>query len=204
MTGIFITLEGGDGVGKTSHLGVVRKYFEAKGTKVTVTREPGGTPLGESVRSWLLGHGQLSSMSELLLVFAARAQHLEEVILPALELGHVVVCDRYVDASFAYQGGGRGLSIDFISELERQLPGQRPPDLTLLLDAPVELAAKRAKGRGHLDRFEAEERSFFERVRKAYLQRAEQFPERIRLIDASQPLEAVAETVLATMRDAWG
>jgi len=190
-TARFITLEGGEGVGKTTNLRFVGDFLRQRGIPVLTTREPGGTALGEAVRGMLLGHGRMTPQTELLLVFAARAQHLGEVIEPALTAGTWVVCDRFTDASFAYQGGGRGLPREFIAALEEYVQGARRPDLTLLLDAPIELGMERARGRNSADRFEAEESAFFVRVREAYLQQAEAEPERIRRVDASRSVERV-------------
>lgn len=187
----FITLEGGEGVGKTTNLEFVERWFDARSIPFIRTREPGGTPAGESMRTLLLGFERLAPEAELLLVFAARAQHLEEVIRPALAAGTWVVSDRFTDASFAYQGGGRGLDPAAIEFLENYVQRGLQPDLTLLLDAPVEIGMARAKGRGRTDRFESEQLAFFERVRRVYLDRAERFPERIKRIDASRPLPEV-------------
>ena len=189
--GRFITLEGGEGVGKTTNLQFVAEFLQTKGKRVVTTREPGGTPAGEKIRSLFLSEAGLTPEAELLLVFAARAQHLKEVVEPALAAGDWVVCDRFTDASYAYQGGGRGLALDFVRRLETQVQKGRTPDLTLLLDAPVDIGAARAKQRGHGDRLDEEDPAFFERVRAAYLERAEDFPWRVKIIDAARPLEAV-------------
>jgi dTMP kinase len=187
----FITLEGGEGVGKTTNLEFIERHLARRGVQCVRTREPGGTPLGESIRSLLLGSERLDAEAELLLVFAARAQHVRQVIRPALEAGAWVLCDRFTDASYAYQGGGRGLDPAAIEFLEGWAQGGLRPDLTLLLDAPAEIGLARAKGRGPADRFEAESLAFFERVRRAYLERAERFPERIQRIDADRSLGEV-------------
>lgn len=193
MRGRFITVEGGEGVGKTTNLEYIRRALEAAGLRVRVTREPGGTPLAEQVRGLLLDplNKGMSADCELLLVFAARAEHLERVIRPALAAGEWVLCDRFTDATYAYQGGGRGLSQTRILELETMIQGDLRPDLTLLLDVPVALGLSRAGERGALDRFEQEQADFFERVRQAYLQRAASEPQRFRVIDASRSLAEV-------------
>lgn len=191
--GRFITIEGGEGVGKTTNLGFVRDYLERAGKSLIVTREPGGTALGEKIRTLLLDpvYAGMSSDCELLLMFAARAEHLAQVIRPAVEAGHWVLCDRFTDATYAYQGGGRGIDTDRIAILERWTQGGFRPHRTLLLDLPVQLGLERAGERGELDRFEQEERAFFERVRATYLERARAEPERYRVVDASRPLEQV-------------
>lgn len=194
--GKFITLEGGEGLGKSTNLAFVKECLERRGKRVTVTREPGGTPLGERVRALLLGDGQVSPTAELLLVFAARAQHVDDVIRPALEKGDWVVSDRFTDASYAYQGGGRGIDAAVIANLERYVQRELEPDLTLLFDAPVEIGLARAKRRGAADRFESEDLDFFRRIREAYLARARSVPQRIRVIDAAQPLPAVQDQIL--------
>lgn len=189
--GKFITLEGGEGVGKSTNLSFIRHFLERRGLPLVDTREPGGTPLGEELRHLLLGHRDLSAQAELLLMFAARAQHLEQVIRPALAAGTWVVCDRFTDASHAYQGGGRGLPAAFIDALEHWVHGDLQPDLTLLLLAPAEVGLERVRQRGAVDRFETESMDFFRRVHAAYRDRAERHPERIRCIDAGQPLPVV-------------
>jgi len=191
--GRFITLEGGEGAGKSTNLEYIQRRLEAADVPVQVTREPGGTPLGETMREVLLNpeHAAMSSDAELLLMFAARAQHLHHVILPALEKGSWVLCDRFTDATYAYQGGGRGIATGRIRVLEDWLQQGFQPDMTLLFDLPVELGMKRAGKRGALDRFEQEQKVFFEQVREAYLDRARQDPGRFRIIDASQKLLAV-------------
>lgn len=193
MGGRFITLEGGEGVGKTTNLEYIRATLERAGKQVRVTREPGGTALGEQIRGLLLdpAHKGMASDCELLLMFAARAQHIEKVIRPSLAAGEWVLCDRFTDATYAYQGGGRGLSRRRIEDLEALVQGDLRPDLTLILDVPVEIGLARAGERGALDRFEQEERAFFERVRAAYLERAAARPARYRVIDASCPLTDV-------------
>jgi len=185
--GTFITVEGGEGAGKTTMMDRMVDWLAAHGRHVVRTREPGGTELAEKLREILLvkGNAGLSGQAELLLMFASRAQHLDEVIRPALHRGDTVLCDRFTDATWAYQGGGRGLPLDDIAALERLVHGDLQPDLTLLLDLPVEQGLRRASKRGESDRFEEESRVFFERVREAYLQRARSAPERFAVIDAS-------------------
>ena len=193
--GRFITLEGGEGAGKSTNLDYIQRRLEAAGVLVQVTREPGGSPLGEKVREILLNpkHAAMSSDAELLLMFAARAQHLQQVILPVLGKGGWVLCDRFTDATYAYQGGGRGIDAGRIRLLEDWVQQGFQPDMTLLFDLPVELGMKRAGKRGALDRFEQEQKAFFEQVRAAYLDRARQDPERFRIIDAGQELLAVQQ-----------
>jgi dTMP kinase len=196
MSGRFITLEGGEGVGKSSNLEFIRHYLEAAGKTVIVTREPGGTSLGEQVRALLLDHrfDGMSADAELLLMFAARAEHLAQVIRPALAAGKWVLCDRFTDATYAYQGGGRGIAAERIAALEDWVQDELRPDLTLLLDAPVAVGMARAGQReGAADRFEREHMAFFERVRQTYLELAGRFPERYRVLDASQALATVQE-----------
>lgn len=195
--GRFITLEGGEGVGKSTNLNFVRQLLEQRGIRVVMTREPGGTPLAEKIRNLLLAPDQetITPSAELLLVFAARAQHVRHVIVPALQRGDWVLSDRFTDATYAYQGGGRQMDVQAIAWLEHLVLGDLRPDLTLLLDAPVEIGMRRAKHRGDLDRFESEALAFFERVRQAYRQRAESEPARYRLIDAAQPLPDVQRCI---------
>jgi dTMP kinase len=187
----FITLEGGEGVGKTTNLDFIQEYLADHGVDVLRTREPGGTPLGEEIRHLLLNSESMDSYAELLLVFSSRAQHVNTLIKPALTVGRWVLCDRFTDASYAYQGGGRQLDGKVIGFLEQWVQDGLQPDLTLLLDAPVEVGMARAKQRKQSDRFELEVPVFFEQVRRAYLERAAQYPERIKIIDAAQPLDAV-------------
>lgn len=193
MKGSFITLEGVEGVGKSTNLAYVQARLEASGKTLVVTREPGGTAMAEEIRELLLRPRQesVSEMAELLLMFAGRAQHLHALIQPALDAGHWVLCDRFTDATYAYQGGGRGVPMGWIATLETMVQQQLRPDLTLLLDVPVEVGLARARQRGELDRFEAEQQRFFEDVRQVYLQRAQAEPERFAIIDATPALDAV-------------
>lgn len=193
--GRFITLEGGEGAGKSTNLHYLRDRLQTAGQVVTVTREPGGTPLGESIRDLLLdsGHSAMHADTELLLMFAAREQHLRERILPALTRGEWVLCDRFTDATYAYQGGGRGLDRQRIAQLESWVQADFQPYRTLLFDLPVDIGMERAGQRGVLDRFEQEQAAFFERVRATYLARAREFPERFRVIDASRDLDEVQD-----------
>lgn len=197
--GRFITLEGGEGVGKTTNLKWVADWLTARGIDVVQTREPGGTPRAEAIRELLLDpHASepLNADAELLLVFAARAQHLARVIKPALERGAWVLSDRFTDATFAYQGGGRALSLERIAQLEQFVQQGLQPDLTLLLDMPMQAAQQRVDSRGEQrDRFEQEQGAFFQAVRDAYLVRAAQAPQRIAVIDASQPLAQVQQAL---------
>jgi dTMP kinase len=193
MNGRLITLEGGEGAGKSTVLETVRAQLAARGIDVLVTREPGGTPAGEAIRSVLLDPGLkgLCAETELLLMFASRAQLVREVVLPALAAGRWVLSDRFTDASFAYQGGGRGQPIERIAELERWAAAGVQPHLTLLLDLPVADGMRRANGRGSADRIEMENVDFFERVRAAYRARAAAEPGRFRVVDAGRPLDEV-------------
>lgn len=195
--GKFITLEGIEGAGKTTQLRFLQQFLETGGRRVVTTREPGGTPLGEEIRELLLDHRHtgMAEPSELLLMFAARAEHLARRIEPALERGAWVLCDRFTDATYAYQGGGRGVAWERIAALETWVQGSLRPDLTLILDLPVETGLRRAGGRSRLDRFEREARPFFEAVRAAYLRIARQDPERVRVIDATPPPVQVSRRI---------
>jgi dTMP kinase len=197
--GRFISLEGGEGAGKSTLLGGLRDYLQQHGVQLLQVREPGGTPLGEAIRSLVLdpAHASLSAESELLLMFASRAQLVRERIQPALEAGQWVLCDRYVDASYAYQGGGRGQPIERIADLEHWACDGVKPDLTLLLDLPVSTGRARAAGRGAADRIETEADAFFERVRQTYRDRAHAEPQRFRVIDASLPPDHVLQAAIA-------
>lgn len=191
--GKFITLEGIEGVGKSTASQFIQQQLSQAGVDFIATREPGGTPLAENLRQILLSKTSEapSELTELLLMFAARAQHLNQVIEPALAAGKWVVCDRFTDATFAYQGGGRGQSLEQLTSLEQLVHPNLQPDLTFLLDMPVEAAFKRVEKRGEKDRFEQEHTDFFSRVRQTYLARAKEFPARFCLIDASLNLEQV-------------
>jgi len=193
VSGLFITLEGPEGAGKSTNREYLAERLRDAGCKVVLTREPGGTPLAERIRELLLAPSAepMAADTELLLVFAARAQHLAQVIRPALAAGKVVLCDRFTDATYAYQGGGRGLSLGRIAQLETFVQGDLRPDLTVVFDLPVQIGLARAAARGRLDRFEQEAQDFFEAVRQTYLARAAQAPERYRVLDAAQPLNAV-------------
>ena len=199
--GKFITLEGGEGVGKTTNLQFICDYLRNQGIDVLVTREPGGTPLAEKIRDVLLDPRTTEPVAEdteLLLMFASRAQHIAEKIKPALATGQWVVCSRFTDSSFAYQGGGRGVSLKRIQTLADWVHGDLQPDLTLILDLPVEIGLQRARERAELDRIEQEKKAFFERVRQAYLERA-QTADRYHVIDANQPLKAVQTQVVTEL-----
>jgi dTMP kinase len=201
MTGRFITVEGGEGAGKTTQLAFLRESLERIGHRVLLTREPGGTPLGEAIRTLLLGHRHdgMALATETLLMFAARAEHLERVIRPALAAGCWVLCDRFTDATYAYQGGGRGLPAARIAVLEDWVQGSLRPDWTLLFDLPIEVGLARAGRRGTADRFEREDWAFFERVRATYLERAGQEPDRYRVVDADRPMATVRAEVEALL-----
>ncbi|MBL1433398.1 MAG: dTMP kinase [Gammaproteobacteria bacterium] len=191
--GKFITVEGIEGVGKSTNIESMRYFLDDKNIECIVTREPGGTDLGEDIRELLLGHkhGAMSSDCELLLMFASRAQHLAQVIAPAIEKGQWVICDRFTDATYAYQGGGRGIADKHIALLEKWVHGDRQPDLTFLLDTDVATGMARVHKRGAADRFESEAAAFFERVRNKYLERATSKPSRITVVDAGQALSQV-------------
>ncbi len=194
--GGFITLEGIDGAGKSTHLTWLANALRTSGKNVIVTREPGGTPLGETLRTLLLDNdGVMHAETEALLMFAARREHLDKIILPGLDRGDWIVSDRFTDASFAYQGGGRGLPRQKLDALERWVQEGFQPDLTLYLDVTVESGRKRTSAIKPADRFEKERDEFFQRVRDAYLERARRFPQRIRVIDANQPLEEVKQSM---------
>jgi dTMP kinase len=202
-TGKFITLEGIEGVGKTTNREYIRSLLEQTGKPCVETREPGGTPLGEALREMLLEHKHegMSSDAELLLMFASRAEHLQKVILPALEAGNNVLCDRFTEATYAYQGGGRGINDRKISVLENWVQGELRPDLTIVLDAPVETGRNRAGRRSVPDRIEKEQNDFFERVRQTYLQLANHYPHRISVVDASVALEQVQDQIYHVMKE---
>ena len=205
-SGRLITLEGGEGAGKSTLLAGLRAHLESRGVDLLLTREPGGTALGEAVRAIVLdpARRELCAESELLLMFASRAQLVRETIEPALAAGRWVLCDRYVDASYAYQGGGRGQPAERIAAIEQWACAGLVPDLTLLLDLPVSTGRARAAGRGAADRIEVEADGFFERVRAAYRARAVAEPRRFRVIDASQPAEAVLRDAIAATAHLFG
>lgn len=199
--GLFLTLEGTEGVGKSTNIEFITQYLSQRGIAYVLTREPGGTPLAENIRELLLSvHEEpMSELTELLLVFAARAQHLKQVIEPALAEGKWVVCDRFTDATFAYQGAGRGLSAALIEQLQSLVQGSLRPDLTIVLDLDPEIGMERAGNRGELDRFELEQQSFFQKVRQCYLDIAKAEPGRCTVIDASKPLDDVKRDLLAAL-----
>lgn len=199
--GKFITVEGVEGVGKTTNIEFICQWLEQQGISYIATREPGGTPLAEDLRELLLSprDEQVNENTELLLMFAARAQHLSEVIVPALKQGQWVLSDRFTDATYAYQGGGRGVSMEKIALLENLVQGELRPDMTLLLDIPVAQGLDRAKNRSEPDRFEQEKLNFFEKVRDCYLARATTKPDQYRVIDASQTLPQVQADLKNTL-----
>lgn len=201
--GRFITIEGIEGAGKTTCLETVAERVADHGIGLLQTREPGGTPLGEDLRELLLGHRHsgMSDDAELLLMFAARAEHLHSRIEPALVAGTWVLCDRFTDATYAYQGAGRGIPLERISVLEQWVQGKRRPDLTILMDLPVEVGLERAGKRSDPDRFEREDLAFFERVRQGYLDIADREPNRVRVVDASQDLAAVQHAIRRLIED---
>lgn len=195
--GRFITLEGVEGVGKSTNLAFIQSFLESRGITVRRTREPGGTPLAENIRKLLLAQSgeTMCEQTELLLVFAARAQHIKQVIAPALASGEWVLCDRFTDATYAYQGGGRGLDRSVIAQLEAIVHPALQPDMTILLDLDVEIGLSRARERGELDRIELEQSSFFEKVRKTYLELAGKHPERYAVVNAALPLDEVQQAI---------
>jgi dTMP kinase len=201
MRGKFITLEGPEGAGKSTQQAFVRDWLQNRGIPVELSREPGGTPLGEEIRALLLGHRQdaMHPDTELLLMFAARAEHLRRRILPALESGRWVVCDRFTDATYAYQGGGRGIPFERIAALESWTQGGLRPDLTLVLDVPPHIGMTRVGQRGAKDRFETEPDAFFRAVRRAYLSLAAAHPERCRVIDAAPTPAEVQARIAAVL-----
>jgi dTMP kinase len=203
MFGKFITIEGGEGVGKSTNIAFIQSQLESKGIQCLITREPGGTPLAEEIREVLIKNRDeiVVSETELLLMFAARAQHLHQKIMPALSEGKWVISDRFTDATYAYQSGGRGVSASNVGLLENFVQGDLRPDLTLLLDAPPEVGMARARGRGQLDRFEEEKSAFFDRVRRNYLSRAAAEPKRFKVVDATQILSAVQRDIAELLRE---
>jgi len=202
MAGRFITFEGVEGVGKSTQIRLAAQTLESLGAEVELTREPGGTPLAEDIRELLLANREesMAATTELLLMFAARAQHLERLILPRVTAGRWVLCDRFTDATFAYQGYGRGLSLERIAQLEQWVQGDFRPHHVILLDAPVEIGMARALKRSGPDRFEQEALDFFERIRAGYLARASAAPDRYHVIDADAPLETVTAAVQEVIR----
>jgi dTMP kinase len=198
--GLFITLEGGEGAGKSTQLAAIKQWLETHGHQVVLTREPGGTAIGERIRDILLHQaGEVDLDTEVLLMFAARAEHLQRIIRPALAEGKTVLCDRFTDATYAYQGGGRGVPAERIAQIESWVQKDLRPDLTLLLDIPIDVGRKRAAGRAAPDRFEREQEAFFERVRSAYLAAAALEPKRIRVIDASRTQPEVTQAIIAVL-----
>ncbi len=191
--GLFIVLEGGEGVGKTTNMAFIQDYLNQQNIEFSYSREPGGTPLAEEIRELILTKRDepMSDMAELLMMFSARAQHLQQKILPTLKAGQWLVCDRFTDATYAYQGGGRGFDKQLIEQLENTVQGDLRPDCTIILDADVEVGFARATARAELDRMESENQAFHERVRDAYLERAEANPSNYAVVDASQSLEQV-------------
>ncbi|SFV81715.1 Thymidylate kinase [hydrothermal vent metagenome] len=201
MTGMqrgkFITIDGVEGAGKSTQITFICDYLKAKGVNVILTREPGGTDVGEKIRTLLLSNstGKMHADTELMLMFAARNEHIQNKIMPALKQGDWVLSDRFTDASYAYQGGGRGLDVERIAQLEQWVLQDFTPDMTLLLDVPVEIGMSRVESRGKKDRIELEATDFFNRVRQAYIDRSEQFPDRIKLIDSSQTVEHTKQQI---------
>ena len=201
MRGKFITIEGTEGVGKTTNIAFIKQWLDDNGISFINTREPGGTPLAEEIRQVLLSNRdeKVCSKAELLMMFAGRAQHIDQVIEPQLAQGNWVLCDRFTDATYAYQGAGREMGDDLIKDLETMVQGDMRPDLTLILDVPVELGLERAGKRSEPDRFELEKTDFFNRVRHAYLSMATNNPQRYKIIDASQTLEHVQLQIADTL-----
>ena len=209
--GFFLTIEGGEGAGKTTAKDTVLQWLSDRGQSYVHTREPGGTPLAESLRELVLAHHeeQVADITELLMVFAARSQNLTACIEPALAAGHVVVCDRFTDATYAYQGGGRGLSMEKIAVLEQLVQGARRPNMTLLLDVEPDVGMARMRGRaqqqgGEPDRIEQEAMAFFHRVRSVYLARAAQFPDQYVIIDANGSIESVKQQIMNALQQRLG
>ena len=201
MRGRFITIEGTEGVGKTTNIEYIKQWLDDHAISYVSTREPGGTPLAEEVRQLLLANREekVCSKAELLMMFAGRAQHIDQVIEPQLAKGNWVLCDRFTDATYAYQGAGREMGDELIKSLETMVQGAMRPDLTLVLDVPVELGLERAGKRSEPDRFEREKTDFFNRVRQAYQSMATNNPQRYKIIDASQNLEHVQLQIQATL-----
>mgnify|MGYP001356286820 FL=1 len=201
--GLFITLEGIEGAGKSTAVDFIENFLTKEGHDVIKTREPGGTVIGEQIREILLKNENytLTYDTELLLVFSARAQHIQEVILPALSSGKIILCDRFTDASYAYQGGGRGIDASRINLLEKWVQGDLRPNLTLLFDLDVSIGMQRTKKRSDADRFEREEINFFEKIRNTYLERAKNEPQRFRIINSASSLESVKEQIITILKD---
>ena len=201
--GLFITLEGIEGAGKSTAVDFIEDFLTKEGHDVIKTREPGGTVIGEQIREILLKNenSTLTYDTELLLVFSARAQHIQEVILPALSSGKIILCDRFTDASYAYQGGGRGIDASRINLLEKWVQGDLRPNLTLLFDLDVSIGMQRTKKRSDADRFEREEINFFEKIRNTYLERAKNEPQRFRIINSASSLESVKEQIITILKD---
>ena len=199
--GLFITIEGTEGVGKSTNMAYIESWLNKAGKELVITREPGGTELGEKLRAVLLDAKEQSMCddTELLLMFAARAQHLQEVILPALDAGKWVLCDRFTDSTYAYQGGGRGIDEARIAQLEQWVQGDRRPDMTLILDLPIDVGLKRAGKRSEPDRFELEKYDFFNKVRNSFLARAAADPQRYAVIDASPAINEVQQSIQAVL-----
>ncbi|TEU21353.1 MAG: dTMP kinase [Gammaproteobacteria bacterium] len=195
--GKFITIDGVEGAGKSTQIEFICEYLKAKGVNVILTREPGGTDVGEKIRTLLLSNstGKMHADTELMLMFAARNEHIQNKIIPALEQGDWVLSDRFTDSSYAYQGGGRGLDMERIAQLESWVVQDFAPDMTLLLDVPVEIGMSRVESRGKKDRIEMEKMDFFDRVRQAYIARSEEFPNRIKLINSSQTIEHTTKQI---------
>lgn len=202
-SGIFITIEGVEGVGKSTNIETAKTFLEKRNIEFLVTREPGGTELAEKIRELLLQEHKepMAELTELLLVFSARAQHLEQVIKPALASGVCVICDRFTDATYAYQGGGRGLSQEVIAELETLVQGELRPDLTIILDLDPKIGLQRAANRGELDRFEKEKLTFFKDVRSTYLELASNNPQRYEVLDAAKSMDEVASDLTAVLEE---
>ena len=201
MSGFFLTIEGCEGAGKSTAVNLIKEWMSEKGIEFTETREPGGTRVAEDIRGILLSHhGEaLSDTTELLLMFAARSQNLFHNIEPGMKADKVVICDRFTDATYAYQGGGRGLDQQQIATLENLVQGERRPDMTLLMDVDPEVGMARARGRGELDRIEQEKMDFFERVRDEYLSRSRMFPQQYEVINAGDSLESVKQQILSVL-----
>ncbi|NYT27215.1 MAG: dTMP kinase [Candidatus Thiodubiliella endoseptemdiera] len=201
--GKFITVDGVEGAGKSTQINFICEYLKDKGINVILTREPGGTEIGEKIRTMLLSNstGKMHADTELMLMFAARNEHIQNKIIPVLAQGDWVLSDRFTDASYAYQGGGRGLDIERIAQLENWVLQDFTPDMTLLLDVSVHIGMQRVESRGTKDRIEQEDFDFFNRVRQAYIARAKQYPQRIKLIDAVQSVDDTSRQIQAILND---